>query len=33
MADAGEYVPSPWEWVRDQVEEYERSGGRRANAF
>jgi F420H(2)-dependent quinone reductase len=23
-----EYEPSPWEWVRDQVDTYERSGGR-----
>jgi F420H(2)-dependent quinone reductase len=23
-----EYEPSPWEWVRNQVETYERSGGR-----
>jgi F420H(2)-dependent quinone reductase len=23
-----EYEPSPWEWVRDQVETYEKSGGR-----
>ncbi len=29
----GEYVPSPWEWVRDQVEGYESSGGQRANTF
>jgi deazaflavin-dependent oxidoreductase (nitroreductase family) len=29
----GEYVPSPWEWVRDQVESYESSGGQRANTF
>ena len=29
----GEYVPSPWEWVRDQVENYESSGGQRANTF
>ena len=27
MAIDGEYVPSPAQWVRDQVEEYERSGG------
>jgi F420H(2)-dependent quinone reductase len=27
MAIDGEYVPSPAEWVRDQVEEYEGSGG------
>jgi F420H(2)-dependent quinone reductase len=29
----GEYVPSPSEWVRDQVEAYERSGGREANTL
>ena len=23
----GEYEPSPWDWVREQVEEYEASGG------
>jgi deazaflavin-dependent oxidoreductase (nitroreductase family) len=27
MAIEGEYVPSPAGWVRNQVEEYERSGG------
>jgi deazaflavin-dependent oxidoreductase (nitroreductase family) len=27
MAIDGEYVPSPAAWVRDQVEEYESSGG------
>jgi len=27
----GEYVPSPWDWVRNQVEAYERSGGTSAN--
>jgi F420H(2)-dependent quinone reductase len=27
MPVEGEYVPSPAQWVRDQVEEYERSGG------
>jgi deazaflavin-dependent oxidoreductase (nitroreductase family) len=27
MAFDGEYVPSPAAWVRDQVEEYEGSGG------
>lgn len=26
----GEYAPSPSEWVREQVAEYERSGGTRA---
>jgi F420H(2)-dependent quinone reductase len=29
----GEYVPSPWQWVRDQVETYERTGGREANTL
>jgi F420H(2)-dependent quinone reductase len=29
----GEYEPSPWAWVRDQVAEYEASGGQRANTF
>ena len=33
MALEGEYEPSPYEWVRDQVEEYERSGGQRANTL
>ena len=33
MADAAEYAPSPWEWVRNQVEEYESSGGTRANTL
>jgi deazaflavin-dependent oxidoreductase (nitroreductase family) len=28
-----EYVPSPWNWVRTQVEEYEASGGTRANTL
>jgi F420H(2)-dependent quinone reductase len=28
MTLQGEYEPSAWEWVRDQVETYERSGGR-----
>jgi deazaflavin-dependent oxidoreductase (nitroreductase family) len=27
MANDGEYVPSPSDWVRNQVDEYERSGG------
>ena len=26
----GEYEPSPWEWVRTQIEQYEASGGRAA---
>jgi len=29
----GEYQPSPEKWVRDQVEAYERSGGREANTL
>ncbi len=28
-----EYEPSPWDWVRNQVEEYEASGGTRANTL
>jgi F420H(2)-dependent quinone reductase len=28
MTLEGEYEPSPWEWVRDQVDLYERTGGR-----
>ena len=29
----GEYEPSPVAWVRDQVERYERTGGREANTL
>ncbi|HEV2812033.1 MAG TPA: nitroreductase family deazaflavin-dependent oxidoreductase [Solirubrobacteraceae bacterium] len=29
----GEYEPSPHAWVREQVEEYEASGGTRANTL
>lgn len=29
----GEYEPSSWQWVRDQVAEYEASGGQRANTL
>jgi deazaflavin-dependent oxidoreductase (nitroreductase family) len=29
----GEYVASPAQWVRDQVAEYEASGGQRANTL
>ena len=29
----GEYEPSAWDWVADQVAEYEASGGERANTF
>ena len=28
-----DYEPSPWQWVRDQVETYERTGGREANTL
>lgn len=33
MSVEGDYEPSPAEWVRDQVEAYERSGGREANTL
>jgi len=33
MPIEGEYEPSPAQWVRDQVEEYERSGGTHANTL
>ncbi len=33
MALEGEYEPSPAQWVRDQVEEYERSNGEQANTL
>ena len=29
----GDYEPSPWGWVRDQVELYERTGGREGNTL
>src|SRR6266550_5106808 len=29
----GEYEPSPWDWVREQVATYERTGGREANTL
>lgn len=29
----GEYEPSPWDWVREQVEQYERSGGTEAGTL
>ena len=29
----GDYEPSPWEWVRNQVAEYEASDGQRANTL
>ena len=33
MALEGDYVPSPSQWVRDQVAAYEASGGREANTL
>jgi F420H(2)-dependent quinone reductase len=33
MPIEGDYEPSPSPWVRDQVEEYESSGGERANTL
>lgn len=33
MTIDGEYEPSTWGWVRDQVEEYEASNGTRANTL
>ncbi len=33
MTLQGEYVPSPAQWVRDQVEAYEGSGGQEANTL
>jgi deazaflavin-dependent oxidoreductase (nitroreductase family) len=33
MTLQGTYEPSPWAWVRDQVEIYERTGGREANTL
>jgi deazaflavin-dependent oxidoreductase (nitroreductase family) len=29
----GEYQPSPWAWVREQVETYERTGGLEGNTL
>jgi hypothetical protein len=33
MAIDGEYEPSALKWMRDQIEEYEASGGTRANTL
>jgi deazaflavin-dependent oxidoreductase (nitroreductase family) len=33
MPVEGDYEASPWEWVKDQVETYERTGGREANTL
>src|SRR3954464_10995452 len=29
----GDYEASPWDWVREQIETYERTGGREANTL
>jgi len=33
MPVEGEYEPSTWDWVREQVETYERTGGAEANTL
>ena len=33
MSLQGEYAPSQWDWVREQVEEFEASNGARANTL
>ncbi len=33
MTIDGEYEPSKWDWVKDQVERYEASGGTEANTL
>lgn len=33
MTLEGDYEPSPWDWVRDQVETYERTDGREGNTL
>jgi deazaflavin-dependent oxidoreductase (nitroreductase family) len=33
MTESGAYIPSPSAWARDQVDAYERSGGREANTL
>jgi deazaflavin-dependent oxidoreductase (nitroreductase family) len=33
MTTDREYIPSSWDWVRDQVEAYERSGGTEATTL
>ena len=33
MSFEGEIGPSTWEWVNDQIEEYESSGGQRGNTL
>jgi F420H(2)-dependent quinone reductase len=33
MTHNAEYVPSPWDWVRDQVDTYERTAGVEGNTL
>src|SRR5579884_693259 len=33
MTASEDYEPSPWDWVREQVETYERSGGSEGNTL
>ena len=33
MPIEGEHEPSPWDWVREQIEAYEESGGREGNTL
>ena len=33
VTDDDEYVPSSWDWVREQVESYEQSGGTEGTTF
>ena len=33
MSEPNDYAPSPWDWVRSQVEEYESSAGQRGNTL
>lgn len=33
MPLSGDYEPSPWDWVAEQVETYERTNGREANTL
>ncbi len=33
MTLQGEYEPSPWDWVREQVEAYEATGGQEGDTF
>ncbi len=33
MSIKGDYEPGPWDWVREQTEEYEATGGTRANTL